>query len=87
MHQWVRETDPAVEIFTNDFNIISHYHGQVLQHTVCLAAAHLTVQADKYIELVEDLASRGAPIDGIGLQVPLNYHPVIIILHNYCSLL
>ena len=71
MHNWAHLQDPTLELFTNDFNIISHYNGQ----------------AQIYIDLIRDLINRGAHISGIGLQahfpaIPINPEKIIPIMEK-----
>jgi len=71
MHNWAHEKDPSIELFTNDFNIITHYNGQ----------------SQLYIDLIQDLMDRGAAISGIGLQahfpaIPIDPEKIIPIMEK-----
>lgn len=56
MFRRVRELDPDVRLFINDFNVLS------------VDQNFLEVQTEAYVAHIRDLLQRGAPIDGIGIQ-------------------
>ena len=56
MHRRVRELDPDVKLFTNDFNVLSV--DQDFSETQTL----------DYVQQIQELLDSGAPIDGVGMQ-------------------
>lgn len=56
MYQRARELDPEAKLFVNDFNILS------------VDQDFDAVQTQEYVDQVNRLLDRGAPIDGIGIQ-------------------
>ena len=54
--QKVRQYDPNVKLFTNDFNVLS------------VDQNYTNVQTDEYVAQIQGLLSQGAPIDAIGIQ-------------------
>jgi len=59
MYQWAHQKDPSLQLFVNDYAIISNPGKQ-------------GNKAAEYVALIGDLLDRGAPIHGIGVQAHMS---------------
>ena len=71
MYQWAHKKDPSLQLFVNDYAIISNPGKQV----IVPSSVSSLVQGNKaaeYVALIRDLLDRGAPIHGIGVQAHMS---------------
>ena len=73
MYQWAHQKDPSLQLFVNDYAIISNPGKQV--EATNPGSIPILIQGNKaaeYVALIRDLLDRGAPIHGIGVQAHMS---------------